>query len=347
MRTPSPCLLQGLLSARMPREDTRAMDRRPAALDPQSHTWMELGEVQRLLLDSHPGIVLELELDGRIRRLNPAGAQRLGYGREELVGRDLVGSLVSLEEVSVRAAQLSRELGEHVAADAGVLVARLQRGMPFDEHDWVLRHKDGSPQPARLAIGSLRNSLGEPVGLMAVESAHADDELRPLLTHHDTLTGLPSREVLADRAEMALQRAARQQSVVAMMLVDIEGFDAICEEHGHSVGDDLLRATASRLHFELRKTDTAVRIDRGQFAAMLVDLHNAEEAQAVAGKIQRALSARVNVGVAMLPVNTRIGLAWYPGHADQLLPLLQAAEAALAQPGAASTGVVCAPLPPA
>lgn len=321
------------------------MERRPAPLDPPSHTWLELGEVRRLLLDDHPGVVLELELDGRIRWINPAGAERLGYGREELSGRELIGSLIPPEEMSVRATQLSRELGESIGADAGVFVARLQRGMPSDEHDWVLRHKDGSPQPARLAIGSLRNSLGETVGLLAIEPAHADEETRLAMTHHDTLTGLPSRDMLADRAEMALQRAARQKSVLAVMLIDIEGFDALCEAHGHSVGDDLLRATASRLHFELRKTDTAVRIDRGQFAVMLVDLHSPEEARAVAGKVQRALSPPVNVGVAMLPVDTRIGLAWYPAHADQLLPLLQAAEAALAQPEAAGTRVVCAPLP--
>ena len=44
------------------------MDRRPAALDPLAHTWLERGEVQRLLLDFHPGVVLELDLDGRRRR---------------------------------------------------------------------------------------------------------------------------------------------------------------------------------------------------------------------------------------------------------------------------------------
>jgi diguanylate cyclase (GGDEF)-like protein/PAS domain S-box-containing protein len=327
------------------------MDRPLPALDPSAPTWLELGEVQRLLLDSYPGTVLGLDLNGRIRWLNPAAAQRLGYGREELSGRDLAGSLIAHEEIELRAAQLTRELGEHVPSDAGVLSTRLMRGTAFDEHDWVLRHKDGSPQPTRLAIGSLRDHQGGVVGLVAVEPAqrvHGDEAPDPgerlQLTHHDSLTGLPKRDVLIDRAEMALQRAVRQRSVLAVMMIEIEAFDALCEVHGHSVGDDLLRATASRLHFELRKTDTAVRFDRGQFVAMLVDLHHPDEAKAVAQKIQQALSAKVNVGVAILPLTARVGVAWFPSHGDQLLPLLEAAEVALnSVPVGLQGGVACAP----
>jgi diguanylate cyclase (GGDEF)-like protein len=123
------------------------------------------------------------------------------------------------------------------------------------------------------------------------------------------------------------------------MLIEIEGFDAICEQYGHSVGDDVLRATAGRLHFELRKTDTAVRLDRGQFAAMLVDLQEAGQAQVVAAKVAQALSAPVNVGVARLPLVARVGVVWSPAHGNQLLPLLQAAEAALASLPAGQGGV--------
>jgi len=307
---------------------------------------MELGELQRLLLDSYPGVVLGLDTDGRIRWTNPAATQRLGYGRDELEGQALIGGLVSREEVEVRASQLSKELAEHVAPDVGVFTLRLRQGVAPDEHDWVLRGKDGSLHPARLEIGALRNHEGAVVGMVAVEPApRADGDARLELAHHDSLTGLPTRAVLPDRAEMAIQRAARQHSVVAFMLIEIAGFDALCEERGHTVGDDLLRATASRLHFELRKTDSAVRIDRGQFVAMLVDLHHADEARLVAAKVQRALSVPTNVGVARLTPEVRIGVSWFPTHGDQLLPLLQAAEGAAASLGYDTAGVACAPIP--
>ena len=83
----------------------------PTPLDPQSHTWLELGEVQRLLLDSYPGVALGLDLAGRISWINPAAATRFGYERTALNGEPLAGSLVSLEEVEVRAAHLSTTLG--------------------------------------------------------------------------------------------------------------------------------------------------------------------------------------------------------------------------------------------
>jgi len=321
------------------------MDSQHATLDPQSHTWLELGEVQQLLLDSYPGIVLGVDGQSRIRWINPVAAERLGYTTDELSGRPIAGSLIALEELETRAAELSAILGEHVVADAGVLGAALRRDGVSDEHDWILRHKDGSPQVTRLAVGALRDGRGQVTGLIAVEPLHRKEDDGPLrLTHHDSLTGLPTRAVLQDRAEMALLRAARQKSVLALMLVEIGGFEALCEQYGRSVGDDILRATAGRLHFELRKTDTAVRLDGGQFAAMLVDLHHPDEARRVAEKVALALSAPINVGVARIAPVARVGVVWTPDHGNQLLPMLQAAEAALATLPAGDVGVAAGPV---
>ena len=132
------------------------------------------------------------------------------------------------------------------------------------------------------------------------------------------------------------------------MLISLADFDAICEEHGHSVGDDrAARRPPAGLYFELRKTDTAVRLDAGQFAAMLVDLHDGGDAERVALKTVAALSSPVNVGVARIPLTARIGVSWYPAHGDQLLPLIEAAEKALASIPASDSGVACAPIPTA
>ena len=319
------------------------MDSQHATLDPQSHTWLELGEVQQLLLDAYPGVVLGVDAQSRIRWINPVAAERLGYGRDELSGKPIAGSLIALEELEARAVELSAILGEHVVADAGVLGTALRRDGVASEHDWVLRHKDGSPHVTRLNVGALRDHRGQVTGLIAVEPLHAQaGESTLRLTHHDSLTGLPTRAVLQDRAEMALLRAARQKSVLAMMLIEIAGFDALCEQYGHTVGDDVLRATAGRLHFELRKTDTAVRLDRGQFAAMLVDLHHHDEAIRVANKVSESLQAPINVGVARLSLVARVGVAWAPAHGNQLMALLQAAEAALETLRAGEGGVASA-----
>jgi PAS domain-containing protein len=92
------------------------MDSQHATLDPQSHTWLELGEVQQLLLDAYPGVVLGVDGHSRIRWINPVAAERLGYGRDELAGRPIAGSLISQEELEARAAELSAILGSRATA---------------------------------------------------------------------------------------------------------------------------------------------------------------------------------------------------------------------------------------
>ncbi|HEV8690586.1 MAG TPA: sensor domain-containing diguanylate cyclase [Ideonella sp.] len=302
---------------------------RTTAIDPQTLTWLELGEAQRLLIDQFPHLVFGLDLKGRIQWANPGGERALGFEPGELAGRSLIGSLVRREEIEARAAELSSELGARVAADESVFSAKLRRGQA-DERAWVLRHKDGEPRTVNLSLGTLRDAHGRVTGLIAVECEGERPVDAPIsLTNHDSLTGLPTRAVLQDRAEMAIQRAARAGSQVGILLIELEGFDALCAEHGATIGDDLLRATAGRLHFELRKTDSAVRMPGGQFVAMLVDLRLGEEAERVAAKIAKALSGPVNTGVEVLHPSCRVGVAVYPTHGDQLLPLLEAANRAL------------------
>jgi diguanylate cyclase (GGDEF)-like protein len=183
-------------------------------------------------------------------------------------------------------------------------------------------------------------------GLIAVEQAGPARADAPVpMTHHDSLTGLPSRAVLQDRAEMAIQRAARAGTQLGVLLIELDNFAALCESQGQTVGDDLLRATAGRLHFELRKTDSAVRLDNGQFAALLIDLHHEGEAEMVARKIAAALAGPVNTGIEVLHPRCRVGVAVYPQHGDQLLTLLQAAEQALitAQQAEAEVAMAAAP----
>lgn len=320
---------------------------RSTRIDPQTLTWLELGEAQRLLIDQFPRLVVAFDLDGRVQWANPAGERALGFERGELNGRGLVGTLLRREEVEARAAQLGTELGTRVPADASVFSARLKRGLS-DRHDWLLRTKGGEPRSVTLSLGTLRDAQGRVTGLIAVEcDGDAPTDAPIALSHHDSLTGLPSRAVLQDRAEMAMQRAARAGSQVGVLVVELDGFDALCEQHGASIGDDLLRATAGRLHFELRKTDTAVRLGGGQFAALLVDLHQADEARRVAAKLAATLAGPVNTGVEVLHPKARVGVAVYPSHGDQLLPLLEAASQALAAARGTSDAAVAMATTPA
>ncbi|MCZ7655399.1 MAG: GGDEF domain-containing protein [Rhodocyclaceae bacterium] len=94
-------------------------------------------------------------------------------------------------------------------------------------------------------------------------------ELFRHLAHHDTLTGLPNRRLLGDRAEQALALAKRSGHLVALLLLDLDDFKIINDTDGHSAGDAVLVAIAQRLRGLVREIDTVSRLGGDEFVILL------------------------------------------------------------------------------
>ncbi|APW42307.1 diguanylate cyclase domain-containing protein [Rhodoferax saidenbachensis] len=92
------------------------------------------------------------------------------------------------------------------------------------------------------------------------------------MAHHDVLTGLPNRALLADRLTQAMARAARHGKRVAFLCIDLDQFKPINDELGHAVGDMALKEVARRLSAVVRSSDTLARIGGDEFAVLLTDL---------------------------------------------------------------------------
>ncbi len=92
------------------------------------------------------------------------------------------------------------------------------------------------------------------------------------MAHHDTLTGLPNRALLADRMQQALSRAARNGSTLAVLFLDLDGFKPLNDKMGHEAGDSALKELARRLSAELRQTDTLARVGGDEFVILVTDL---------------------------------------------------------------------------
>jgi diguanylate cyclase (GGDEF)-like protein len=104
-----------------------------------------------------------------------------------------------------------------------------------------------------------------------VELARREEELAFLATH-DPLTGLPNRALILDRLEQMLARAARSQTPVAAMFVDLDNFKSINDTLGHAVGDELLQAVAERLKLVVRAADGLGRLGGDEFVVIAADL---------------------------------------------------------------------------
>ena len=96
------------------------------------------------------------------------------------------------------------------------------------------------------------------------------------IAHYDALTGLPNRVLFADRLRQAMAQAQRNKQLLAVAYFDLDGFKAINDEHGHSIGDGLLTALAFRMRRALREGDTLARLGGDEFAAVMLDLDDAE-----------------------------------------------------------------------
>ena len=104
------------------------------------------------------------------------------------------------------------------------------------------------------------------------------------MAHHDALTGLPTRTLLHDRLQNALDRAQRFHKTIALMMLDLDKFKQVNDFYGHGAGDQVLCATAERIRAAVRKTDSVARMGGDEFVVLLNDLASPDQAELIAGR---------------------------------------------------------------
>jgi diguanylate cyclase (GGDEF)-like protein len=149
------------------------------------------------------------------------------------------------------------------------------------------------------------------------------------LVHHDPLTNLPNRLVLADRLETAVRRARRERHLVAIVLFDVDHFKVINDTYGHLAADQVLRGLASRLRTSLRASDTLARMGGDEFAAIFPDLKSHADVRQIAEKLLEGVASPFAVDGRAIAVSISIGISLAPDHGDDAATLLSGADMAL------------------
>ena len=188
------------------------------------------------------------------------------------------------------------------------------------------RRKNGEIYPEMLTITAVKNAAGliqHYVSLctdITLMKAHQGQLER--MAHYDLLTNLPNRVLLADRLSQAMVQCQRRKKSLAVAFMDLDGFKAVNDRHGHDVGDDLLIALSQRMNEALREGDTLARIGGDEFIAVLVDLENVKDSEPVLKRLLKAAADPVTLGNDVMRVSASIGLTFYPQDgvdADQLI----------------------------
>ncbi|MCM2359631.1 MAG: EAL domain-containing protein [Geobacteraceae bacterium] len=162
----------------------------------------------------------------------------------------------------------------------------------------------------------------------AIEKQQAQEQLE-YQANHDGLTGLPNRNLLADRVRQALLYARRNQRQVAVLFVDLDHFKFINDTLGHDKGDRLLKIVAARLTDCVRSDDTVARQGGDDFVIVIADLAAAEDAGQVARKIQDAVSRPLTIDEHELEISCSVGISIYPKDGEDAQSLLKNADVAM------------------
>ncbi|MFC5381060.1 putative bifunctional diguanylate cyclase/phosphodiesterase [Aquipuribacter nitratireducens] len=149
--------------------------------------------------------------------------------------------------------------------------------------------------------------------------SQARDDAQRLLhaATHDALTGLPNRVLLRDRVEHALQRTAREGHPVAVAFLDLDGFKAVNDTHGHRQGDVLLQEVARRLSDAVREEDTVARLGGDEFVLVLERVGDEAEWRHVHERVVAALARPFLVAGQAVTLRASVGVVFPPkGQTD-------------------------------
>jgi diguanylate cyclase (GGDEF)-like protein/PAS domain S-box-containing protein len=254
--------------------------------------------------------------DGTVLYANPAYAAMAGVAAVDLVG-----------------APAEWTGDERLSRFAAVVHDVIEHGRPrsveepVDDPQLGQRVHHVKVVPERDRTGTLVSVLG--IGRDVTDIVRHRDELRRL-ARTDALTGIPNRQVLYERVPALLDRAQREGTPVALLLLDLDGFKHVNDRFGHRAGDDLIRAAAARLATCIREDDLLVRLGGDEFVLVIADVRSEGHVDRVADRARLSLSEISALdGLRVARVDASVGVAMFPRDGMSVDELLARADMAM------------------
>ncbi|NDU85841.1 MAG: diguanylate cyclase [Ferrovum sp.] len=145
----------------------------------------------------------------------------------------------------------------------------------------------------------------------------------------DSLTGVANRYHLYVTLDDTCKRAVRQNSMIAVMSLDLDGFKEVNDTYGHLVGDEALVKTARRIREMIRESDMLARFGGDEFIILFDGLENKEPIYCLAENLLQRLSEPMNLQGHQVTLGASMGIAFYPDHGTSPYALLKYADGAL------------------
>ncbi len=270
---------------------------------------------QRLteILEASTDMVVMSDADGRITFVNDAACRLLGESRQELLR---TGPAVAHPRAPMR---------------PDVMLAAIRNGSWQGEI--VIAARDGAAITTSQVITAHKDTDGEIRHFSTIahdlRDRHAFEARIHQLVHFDTLTGLPNLRHIDDLVRRSIDRARRGNHVIALVILNLDGFRLVDEGYGRTVGDQVLKNVTAELTTAVSEQDTVARVGPDEFLVVLCELADPVHAGVIVQRLIGAIATPCRLAGQDMQITASAGIAVYPNDGSNFETLLRNASAAM------------------
>ena len=280
----------------------------------------ELEEKYHRHIENANSIIMRIDRSGNILSINNFASDFFGYSQEEMVGYNLIGTIVPEKETTGRDLRIMvSEIGKYPEKYLNNINENMR--------------KDGSTVWINWTNKPVYNESGEIdeifcIGNDFTEFKEAEEQLE-YIAFHDQLTGLYNRKMFMRQFEESLLQAQRYGRNRALLFVDLDNFKKVNDTLGHECGDVLLVQAAKRMQAAVRESDILCRFGGDEFVILLI--HPGELCpDVVAERVRASLVKPFDLPQMTVDyISPSIGISCFPDDADNTQDLIRCADEAM------------------
>lgn len=267
----------------------------------------------QIVFDGSPDVIFIIDAQNRrILASNAVVKSVLGYGPEEVTGRDYIEFLPKFNLNGSNTDDYSVFYG-------GVI-----------ETPGMIR-KDGTLCPMDITwnIVNWQGVMAIFATMRNITERKNSEKTISFMAYHDPLTGLPNRARLWEYIEAIIRKPVNTLIGFTILFMDVDRFKTINDTLGHNRGDDLLKQIAVRLKMVVRSEDIVSRIGGDEFVIVLSGVSTDKNARYVAEKVLKSMSRPFRIADRDIYITTSIGISFYPHDANETSNILRNADLAM------------------
>jgi len=271
------------------------------------------------IFDTTPDAIIVCNSEKIIKMANQQVEKLLGYSVTELIG-------MSLEDVIPEKIQNTIIESTHHNSFLDSVLSKTAERLTIQ-----IKTKDNGKRDVEINVSRIKNEIYDyfACSLRDIEERKKIEQELIHRAMHDPLTGLPNRIFIQERLTNALKYSQRNESLVAVFYIDLDGFKPINDLHGHETGDEVLKIISNRLVEQVRPSDTVARLSGDEFIVLFEQVDQPSSLSALAERINAVLRKPIELEGRVLFLSASIGIAIGNSNTQNADELLRQADTAM------------------